>query len=220
MDTPSVSNKRRIVEIAAVVATATGKFIFMDYLEWRFPFVAVAIICWTSYIIYRSGKTPGILYYWGFRKDNFKKVLRKVLPFGLIALIAFIGIGIYQGTIHLTWHIIPVLILYPLWGTIQQFLLIALTAGNLQDLTNQKLNKGLIIFLSSLLFASVHYPNTWLIIATFLLALFYGWIYLGERNIYVLGLFHGWLGAIFYYTVVDRDPFAEMFGKMFPLNNQ
>jgi membrane protease YdiL (CAAX protease family) len=211
----SISNKRRILEISAVVLTAMGKFIFMDYLNWRFPFVAIAIISWITYIIYRSKKQSTILKYWGFRTDNFKSVLKIVLPFGLLAVISFIGVGFYQSTINITWHIIPILILYPLWGTIQQFLLIALTAGNLQDLKGQKLNKGVIILLSALLFGFIHYPYQWLMIATFILGLFYGWIYLREKNLYVLGLFHGWLGGIFYYTVLERDPFLEMFGKLF-----
>jgi membrane protease YdiL (CAAX protease family) len=213
----SISNKRRILEICAVIVTAIGKFIFMDYLNWRFLFVAVAIISWLTYIIYRNKKQPGIIRYWGFRTDNFKTVLKKVLPFGLLAVITFFGVGFYQGTINITWHIIPILILYPIWGTIQQFLLIALTAGNLQDMKGQKLNKGIIILLSALLFGAIHYPFIWLMIATFILALFYGWIYLSERNIYVLGLFHGWLGGIFYYTILERDPFLEMFGKTFHL---
>jgi len=211
----SISNKRRILEISGVILTAVGKFIFMDYLNWRFLFVAVAIVCWVSYIIYRKSKQPGIIKYWGFRTDNFKTFLKKVLPFGLLAVITFLGIGFYKGTLNITWHIIPVLILYPVWGVIQQFLLIALTAGNLQDLKGQKLNKGIIILLSALLFGAIHYPFLWLMIATFIVAIFYGWIYLSERNIYVLGVFHGWLGGIFYYTVLERDPFLETFGKIF-----
>jgi len=210
-----ISNKRRLLEILAVIITAAGKFIFMDYLNWRFLFVAVAIAAWIGYIIYRNRKQPGILKYWGFRSDNFKNVLKKVLPFGLLAVISFIGVGFYQSTINITWHIIPILILYPLWGTIQQFLLIALTTGNLHDIKGQQLNKGVIILLSALLFGAIHYPYTWLMIATFILAIFYGWIYLKERNLYVLGLFHGWLGGIFYYTVLERDPFLEMFDKLF-----
>ena len=210
-----ISNKRRVLEILAVVLTAIGKFIFMDYLNWRFLFVTIAMISWITYIIYRGKKQPAILKYWGFKTDNFKSVLKRVLPLGLLAVISFTGVGFYHNTINITWHIMPILILYPLWGTIQQFLLIALTAGNLQDLKGQKLDKGVIIFLSALLFGFIHYPYTWLMIATFFLAIFYGWIYLKERNIYVLGLFHGWLGGIFYYTILERDPFLEMFGRLF-----
>ncbi len=218
MTTFSISNKRRILEISAVILTAIGKFFFMDYLNWRFLFVTIAIISWVSYIIYCKSKQPEITKYWGFRTDNFNTVLKKVLPFGLLSVIMFICIGIYQNTINITWHIIPILFLYPVWGIIQQFLLIALTAGNMQDLKGQNLNKGIVILFSALLFASVHYPFMLLMIATFILAIFYGLIYLTERNIYVLGLFHGWLGGLFYYTVLDRDPFLEMFGKFFHFN--
>ena len=213
----SIPDKRKILEITAVILTAAGKFIFMDWLNWRFPFVVIAILTWIFYIIYRSRKQPAIVRYWGFRTDNFKKVAKMILPFGLFAVIAFAGIGLYQGTINITWHIIPILILYPIWGIIQQFLLIALTAGNLHDLKSYKLNKQLIILIAAVLFALVHYPYAWLIIGTFILALLYGFIYLKERNIYVLGIFHGWLGGLFYYTVVDRDPFVEMFGKLLNL---
>lgn len=219
MTSLTIPNKRRVLEISAVILTAIGKFIFMDYLNWRFSFVAVAILSWVSYIIYRKSKQPVITKYWGFRTDNFKKVLKKVLPFGIMAVVTFFAVGFYKGTLNITWHIIPILILYPIWGTIQQFLLIALTAGNLQDLKGQKLNKGIIILLSALLFGAIHYPYIWLVIATFILAIFYGWIYLNQRNLYVLGLFHGWLGGVFYYTVLERDPFLEMFGKLFSFKN-
>jgi membrane protease YdiL (CAAX protease family) len=217
MSSVPISNKRRMLEISAVIITAAGKFIFMDWLNWRFAFVAIAISAWVIYIIYHSKKQPGILTYWGFRTDNFWKTAKLILPFGLFSLVIFFGIGFYRGTINMTWHLIPILILYPIWGTIQQFLLIALTAGNMHDMKNQTLSKGLIILIAAILFALVHFPDTWLIIGTFILALLYGVIYLKERNIYVLGIFHGWLGGIFYYTVVDRDPFLEMYGKLLNL---
>ena len=87
-------------------------------------------------------------------------------------------------------------------------------AGNLQDFENQKISKPIIIFLTAMLFGVVHYPYYWLMLGTFVLALFYGFIYLKERNVYVMGLFHGWLGGLFFYTVVNRDPFTEVFGKL------
>ncbi len=197
--------------------TAIGKFIFMDWLNWRFPFITTAILGWVIYIIYRSKTTPGILLYWGFRTDNFKSVLKKVLPFGLAVVFICIVIGIFRHSINVTWHIIPILVLYPIWGIIQQFLLIALTTGNLQDRKGNTWSNTLIILLAAVLFAIVHYPFIWLIAGTFVLALFYGWVYLKERNIFVLGIFHGWLGGIFFYTIMNRDPFLEAFGKLFKL---
>jgi uncharacterized protein len=213
MDITQVSDRRRVVEITAVLLTAAGKFVFMDLINWRFPFIVAVIICWGVYIIYRNKTEQGILHYWGFRRDNFCSVAKRVLPYGLAAVFLFFATGIYQGTIHISWTIIPVLILYPLWGMIQQFLLIALTAGNLQHMSRINLQPAVIITSTALLFGLIHYPYNWLMIGSFVLALFYGYFYLRERNIYVLGLFHGWLGALFYYTIMERDPFLELFDK-------
>jgi ABC-type nickel/cobalt efflux system permease component RcnA len=38
-----ISNKRRVSEITAVVLTAIGKVVFMDYLNWRLAFVWLMI---------------------------------------------------------------------------------------------------------------------------------------------------------------------------------
>ena len=213
----SISSKTRTFEILAVILTALGKFLFMDYLNWRLVFIATAIIFWSCYVIYRSKTNPGILKYWGFRTDNFKKVVQTILPFGALCLVIFIGVGLYQNTIKITWHIIPILVLYPIWGIVQQFLLIALIVGNLQDYENSRFSRGLIIIIAALLFGMIHYPFAWLILGTFILAIFYGLIYSKERNIYALGIFHGWLGGLFFYTVVDRDPFIETFGRLFQI---
>jgi len=209
------STINRKYEIIAVLATAAGKFIFMDFLQWKLVFIIISTLGWAYYVYIRNRKEPGILAHWGFRLDNVNKVLRMVLPFGILAVITFFVTGYFLGTINLNWHIIPILIFYPIWGVIQQFLVIGLMAGNLQDLQNQKLSKPAIITLTALLFGLVHYPYYWLMIGTFVLALFYGFVYLRERNVYVMGLFHGWLGGLFFYTVVNRDPFAEVFGKLF-----
>ena len=215
-----IPNKTRTFELVAVGLTAIGKFVFMDFLQCRLPYIATAIIFWGCYMIYQYKKNPGITRYWGFRMDNFLTVVRSILPFGLTALAIFICIGLYQDTINITWHIIPILILYPIWGIIQQFLLIALTAGNLQDFKNLKLPKSLIIFFAAILFGLIHYPFAWLIVSTFILGIFYGVIYLKQRNIYALGIFHGWLGGLFFYTVVNRDPFIETFGSLLNISNR
>ncbi|HYC84744.1 MAG TPA: CPBP family intramembrane glutamic endopeptidase [Chryseosolibacter sp.] len=212
---PLISDTRRQLEIAAVVLTAACRFLPINWLEWKLPFIVVATVGWTTYVLLRRKRMPGILQYWGFRADNFREVLKIVLPFGIISVVTFVLLGIYLDTINLTWHIVPVLLLYPVWGTIQQFLVIGLVAGNLKDLSASTLPKPVTILLPALLFGLIHYPFNWLIVGTFLLAGFYGYVYWQSRNLYVLGLFHGWLGGLFFYTVVGRDPFVEVFGKFF-----
>ncbi|MFD1001960.1 CPBP family intramembrane glutamic endopeptidase [Ohtaekwangia kribbensis] len=208
-----ISDKRRKYEITAVLLMGIGKIIFMDISQWQLPFIAIAIIGWTIYVINQSKRVKGILAYWGFRTDNFGTVARKLLPFGVIAIAIFFIIGYQRHSINFSWHIIPILILYPAWGTIQQFLVVGLVAGNLQHLKVNRTSEAFIITITAVLFALVHYPDYWLIAGTFVLALLYTYIYLRHRNVYVLGLFHGWLGGLFYYTIVGRDPFAEVFGR-------
>jgi membrane protease YdiL (CAAX protease family) len=203
------------LEILLAFATGIGKLIFMDWLNWKFPFIVVIIFLWSFYVWRRFRQDPTILQKWGFRWDNFSNVVKLMLPFGIVSVSASLVVGYWRDTLNLSWHIIPILILYPIWGTIQQFLVISLVAGNLNELKLKGWNKFLVILVAALLFGLVHYPYFWLMGATFVLALFYGYIFLKERNVYAMGLYHGWLGAIFFYTVVGRDPFIEVIGKYF-----
>ena len=218
-----ITDRRRYFEMGAVVLTALGKFVFMDLLNWRFAFVAVAVLGWTIYVIYRKKQQPTLPNYWGFRKDTFWHAIRLMMPFGLLSVVAFCAIGWYQDSINLIWHILPILISYPIWGTIQQFLIIALVAGNLHDMKSLHAPKFVIILVTALLFSLVHFPSYWLMLGTFLLALFYGYIYLKVKNLYALGLFHGWLGALFYYTVVNckqkKNETIKHLNNTFIINN-
>ncbi|MEM8891006.1 MAG: CPBP family glutamic-type intramembrane protease [Bacteroidota bacterium] len=210
----SSSNQRMWLEILAVALSGLGKPIFMDFLNWRFFYIATACLGWAAYIIYRSRRSPGILRHWGFRMDNFKEVFMLLLPWALLACLLFVIIGYWQGSLNLSWHIIPIALIYPIWGVIQHFLILALFGGNLQEQTQLKLPKWLLVFLTASLFAIVHYPFPLLIAGTFLLALVYILVYLKKRNLWVLGIYHGILGAVFFYSLMQRDPWLEIFGAL------
>ena len=91
--------------------------------------------------------------------------------------------------------------------------MIGIVAGNLKDIKRRNFPDALIIIATALLFGTLHDPFYWLILRTFVLALFYSYIYLLARNVFVMGVFHRWLGARFFFTVVGRDSFQEVFGK-------
>jgi membrane protease YdiL (CAAX protease family) len=206
-----IPNKVRVFEIAAVLATGAGKFVFMDWLGWRLAYTITAILFWFAYIIIRYSRNRQILIYWGFSKKDFAFVMRKLAPWAFIGLLIFFGIGYFRNTLIINWHILPILFIYPIWGVIQQYLIVGLIAGNLKDMNGRKPKKNIIIAITALVFSAVHYPNYWLIIGTFLLAIVYTIIYLYRKNLFALGLLHGWLGAFYFYTVLNRDPWLEMF---------
>jgi hypothetical protein len=206
---PIIPNNRRIFEIIAVLLTAVGKFVFIDLLEWRLPFIICTLAAWSTYAVSRP---RAIRAYWGFRTDNFGVVLRLLAPLAVISAASFIAIGLIKNKLNITWHILPIMLFYPVWGTIQQLLCVGLVTGNLQDMS-KPLNGLHNMLVTATLFSIMHYPDTMLMAGTFVLALVYSLVYQKQRNIYALGLFHGWLGALFYYSIVGRDPFLELLGR-------
>jgi hypothetical protein len=203
------SNATRMAEMAAVVLTGLGKFLLVDWLHLKFWYVTIACLLWIVYILYRIKTNPGAPAYWGFRKQGFRSSLRWIGPVSVIALGGSIAFGIVRGTLVFNWHIFPIMILYPLWGTIQQFLIIGLIARNMEDWEGGRAGKALIVVVSSMVFSIVHFPSIPLVVATALLAIGYTILYLQHRNLWILGLFHGWLGCFFYFFVLGRDPWLE-----------
>ncbi len=205
-------DRQRIFEILAVILTGVGKFVFVDFFELKFVYITTAMVFWVGFIAFKYRTNSQILEYWGFTKDHFREVVSVLLPLGIISILLFLVIGYQRNTIVLNWHLFPILLLYPFWGLIQQFLIVALVAGNLNDLEKFRLPEIWIVVITSLIFSIVHYPNTLLMVGTFVLCLVYSKVYLWKKNLYVLGLFHGWLGGLFYFIVLNRDPWVEMFG--------
>ncbi len=207
-----ISEKRRLFEILAVVLTGLGKFLFMDVLGFRFLYISSACIFWLSYVLLRRKQEAKILDYWGMNTKSFKQTFLELLPLALILAVLFVVVGNLLETSVLNARIIPILLIYPIWGIVQQFIMIGILAQNLKDSEKVKFNNFWVVLLTATIFAIVHFPFLILVAATFLLAIVYTTLYLKNRNLIVLGIYHGLLGALFFYTIMGRDPFLEVFG--------
>jgi uncharacterized protein len=206
-----ITDQQRLLETTAVILTGLSKFLFMDILQWRFAYITTAVLFWIAYVYYRFRENNKILTYWALTTKGFKKTFLELLPFAILSVLLFHFIGNQRGTNVLNWNIIPILLLYPIWGIIQQFIIVALIARNMSDMERVKIPEGLVVLLTAVVFALVHFPFLILVGATFLLAIVYTLLYLRGRNLLVLGLYHGWLGAVFFYTVLGRDAWEEVF---------
>ena len=118
-----------------------------------------------------------------------------------------------RGSLLFHWHMLVLLLLYPIWGVIQQFLVQALVAGNLSKASGFSSSPWFVTVVCAVLFAVVHLPDLTLAIGTFFLGLAFTPIYLKWRNLWPLGLYHGWLGVFVYFWVLHRDPWLEVFGS-------
>ncbi|MEO6201977.1 MAG: CPBP family glutamic-type intramembrane protease [Nitrospirales bacterium] len=172
----------------------------------------MASISWMGYILWQVWQNPTKWRSWGFRTDNLREafIWPSVLFAGSGLVMAWYGVvtgrELWQG------HMLFLLFLYPLWGILQQFLVQALGVDNLIKIFPQH---GLLLAIpiGVILFAVVHFPDGWLMLATGLMACFFIPFYVRDRNLWPLGLYHGWLGTFFYLWVLDRDPWVSVFGR-------
>ena len=209
----NLNKKILILEILAVILTGVGKFIFMDWLNWRLPYIIAALVFWIVYIFRKRIVDREAFDSWGLSLQNFSKTFLEILPFATVIVALFVVLGRYLETSVLDITIIPILIIYPIWGIIQQFIMIGVLGNGLKKIEKPKLSKAVISVLIAVIFAIVHFPSIMLVIGTFFLAFLYSMLYLNGRNLIVMGIYHGWLGAIFFYTLLGRNAWVEVFGN-------
>ena len=159
------------------------------------------------------GTTPSLWVKWGFHAKNLLSAFVWPTVIFVLGVSLMAGYGLAHGRLIWQDHILLLLLLYPLWGILQQFLVQALGVANLMTLFPKQ---GAMVALpvGVLLFSLVHYPDGWLLmLATGVMACFFIPCYLRDRNLWPLGLYHGWLGTFFYLWVLGRDPWMDVFGR-------
>ncbi len=204
------SDKEKKTEIAAVLLTGFLKFVFMDWLQLRLFFILAACLFWIIYIWTKHKKHPDLLKHWGFQKNQLRKPFLILLPLALISIAGIIIHGLAANAELFNWHILPVFALYPLWGIIQQFMVAGLIAGNLISIKSLNLTEARVVLFTSLFFSLVHYPSIPLMIYVFIMEMLFIMIYLKWRNLWILGLYHGWVSGLFIYYVLGRDLWVEL----------
>ncbi|HZJ74190.1 MAG TPA: CPBP family glutamic-type intramembrane protease [Perlabentimonas sp.] len=209
------NNKIRWFEISAVALTGICKFLLVNIFDLQQLFIAASILFWGIYIIYRKKRNKDILQYWGFTQTNFLKTFKMVGIFALILIGLFTANAIFKQYQLLDIHLLYVLLLYPIWGLIQQFMMMSLVLGNLIDMSSKKVPEFVYALIVSILFSAVHFPSIILMIITFALALYYSQVFLRYRNLYPLGLFHGWIASFFYYYVLNFDSWENVILPLF-----
>ncbi|HKK65564.1 MAG TPA: CPBP family intramembrane glutamic endopeptidase [Clostridia bacterium] len=193
-------------EVAAVLLSAAGKFIFIDWLRQDMWFALAAGGAWLAYIAVRIRRQPHLIHAWGFSSKNLKSTALIVTPVTAAAVAGAVLYGLLSGQALLHWHMWIVLLLYPAWGVVQQFLLVVLVAGNLDRMSRGRLPRLLIVLPTALLFGVVHIPVPILMGITFFMGCFTTAMFLRYRSVWALGVFHGLLATALYYFVLGQDP--------------
>lgn len=198
-------------EIVAVLITAALKFIFMDWLNLRAFYITAAILFWAIFVFIRYKRNPAVMQRWGIRKQHFWISMKALLPFALVFIPVTIIYGYMENEKLLNWHILPILLFYPLWGSFQQFIVTGLIAGNLRNRTAHKLSENWIVFSVSFLFALLHLPYLPLAVYVFVMQYLFLRVFFRYRNIWALGFYHGIVSSFFLYFVSGRDLLQELY---------
>ena len=201
------ARRRAAGELAAAVLTGAAFLVFENVLHVKLPFLAAAAAGWGAWLVHRIVRDPAVVRDWGIRGDTLKAAARPGLVF-------FLGTGaaILAWRIAFGWKPLPggallVAAVYPIWSFVQQFLLQALVAGNLERLG---LRRAVIVPVAAAAFGLVHAPDLPLMALCAAAGLAWTAIYLRHRNLFVPALAHAWLGTLIYYWVLERDPWLEM----------
>jgi CAAX prenyl protease-like protein len=198
------------MEVAAVILTWALHPVFVEHLHMRLAFIGVTLLGWTIYVVERIRRDRSILRQWGFTRAGLLESFRASTAFVLLAGGIMALIAARNGALRLHPNMLPLVVLYPAWGLAQQFLVQGLLVRALAAESRSILSSTSVTVLAALLFAVVHLPDLTLMAGTFLLGLVFTPIYLRWRNLWPLGLFHGWLGVLCYFWVLQRDPWIDL----------
>lgn len=201
-------------EFLALTLTAASKFLFMDILNWRLFYITGISIFWLSYVVIQVRKVPRVGFRWGFHRNHLKETFVFLSLPTIAAILSSVVYGMLTGRAIISWHILPILLLYPLWGIVQQFLMLGILYNNLSDMFGSRLNRYVLIIIVSLLFSAIHYPDLFLMILTFGMEIVFITVYLRWRNLWAIGIVHGWIATFALFFVQERDLWAELF-RMF-----
>lgn len=171
-------------------------------------FLLPCFVLWTAYILFRLVREPGLAERWGMRKDNLGKASLAVLPVLAALAIGMLGYRLLRGWRPLPAEAAWLFLVYPLWGLIQQFVVQALVAANLEALGVRRL---FVVPVAAALFGLAHVPDWALSALCAGAGLVWTALFFRTRNLFPLAVSHGWLGALVYYWVLERNPWAEMF---------
>jgi len=198
-------------EITFVLLTGLGQFLLAGWLDLQLAYVVGACLFWIGFVAVRAKTDASSLAEWGFTTRGFGRSIVLLSPFLLLVALGFAAYGKFTHSLMLNWHIVLILLLYPLWGLVQQFLIVALLAGNMEK--HSRIPEAGIVLLTAVIFAGVHAPSLALVGAAFVLALVTTTVYFRTRNLWALGIFHGWFATGLYYFVLGRDPWIEVISR-------
>jgi uncharacterized protein len=177
-------------------------------------FILAAVAGWSFYIALRIRRDKRALREWGLSGDGLKATARIAAVLSIGAVVAMAVIGHNRGSLRFHPDMIPLILLYPLWGLTQQVLVQGMFVGNLVSSYPHQSRSASVVLGAGVLFGAVHLPDPELTAAATLMGVVFATVFVRHRNVWPLGLVHGALGVLFYFWVLQRDPWPELLASV------
>lgn len=203
-------------EVTAVVITGVLHLVCKP-LGFQGVYIVGAISFWIGFVLLTARERPAVLGEWGFRKDNVREAFLASAAIFVPVLLLMGLLARVRGTLAVSPSLAIMLLLYPAWGLVQQFLVQSLLITNLAKGPLRSHPSARMAF-GGILFSFVHVGNLYLVLATAILGALFVWLFSKYGNLWPLGLFHGWLASLFYRWFLGRDPLTEIFGTILGLS--
>jgi hypothetical protein len=133
----------------------------------------------------------------GIRTDNLSQSGRECVLVSTASIFLMILVFLFYYdtfTPHSFASYVGGFVSYPIWGIIQQFLLLSIILFRLIQITR---NNIVSLIFATVLFSLIHAPNVSLMIATFFFGMISCVLFLRNRNIFTIGIMHGVLAVFF-----------------------
>ena len=196
--------RRYLFETGAVLGTASAA-VLSDLLFGIHAYLVVpCMLAWVVYFALRVRRDASVLVEWGLRFDNLRSASLQCAPILLLGAGGMLAYTFWRAErLEVAPSFVAVVVLYPIWGLAQQWLLQGVAVGNMRRLGAPP---ALIVLVVAALFGMAHAPDWRLAGLCAVAGAVWTALYLRVPNIIPLGLCHGWLGALAYYLVLGRDP--------------
>jgi hypothetical protein len=175
-------------------------------------FIVSAALFWIGFAVVRARQDPAVLDAWGFRKRNLLPASVAAALLGFVSAAALAGYAWWHETLRFPAHTWVLLLLYPLWGLVQQFVTLGIIVGNLQRLPGWEGRRALVWLAGVLLFGLIHAYDARLAVGTAVLEMAVIPLFWRFGNLWPLGVLHGWMGALFYLWGLNIDMWDLTFG--------
>jgi CAAX prenyl protease-like protein len=206
--------KRAWGEVLAALATGVLHPLTVHVFEAKGVFILVAAVGWSFYIGLRVRGDKRAIRVWGLSFHGLRPTARIAAVFAIAATAVMAVVALRRGSLQFHADMIPLVLLYPVWGLIQQVLVQGMVVGNLVSCYPHLSRSTSVVVVAGLLFGAVHLPDPVLTGASALMGGLFAAVFVRHRNVWPLGFVHGALGVLFYFWVLERDPWPELLASV------